>query len=242
MNLRDLARRILPARMYGWVYRLYSRRVTARPRPSYAQEGEDMVLRAHLERLGRSHDGFYVDVGAHHPRLHSNTCYFWQQGWRGINVDPIPGGMRAFDRERPRDINVECGIAPTRGRMTFHVFDVGEYNTFDADLAARREARGNCRLLQKVSVPTMPLAELLDQHLPDAVAIDFLAVDAEGTDLDVLRSNDWTKYRPRLLLVECLAGMLDTAEADDDVAAFLRSQGYRPVAKTGRTVIFAEPS
>src|SRR5690349_18351333 len=81
-------------------------------RRSYSQEGEDMVLRRVFEH--KAH-GFYVDVGAHHPMRFSNTYFFYRRGWRGINIDARPGSKREFDRARPRDINVECGVAQVAG-------------------------------------------------------------------------------------------------------------------------------
>src|SRR5688500_1685041 len=67
---------------------------------SYALEGEDMVLRRLFEGKTR---GFYVDVGAHHPRRFSNTYYFYRRARRGINIDAAPGSMEAFNRDRSRD-------------------------------------------------------------------------------------------------------------------------------------------
>jgi hypothetical protein len=69
---------------------------------SFSQEGEDMVLRKEFQdKL----NGFYIDIGAYHPQKYSNTCYFYCKGWRGINVDPTPGSMDVFKKERPNDIN-----------------------------------------------------------------------------------------------------------------------------------------
>jgi hypothetical protein len=74
---------------------------------SYAQEGEDMVLRRIFEDQPL---GFYVDVGAHHPVRFSTTYFFYRRGCRGINIDATPGSMDAFRRLRPRDINLEVAI------------------------------------------------------------------------------------------------------------------------------------
>src|SRR4051794_14772116 len=70
------------------------------PKASYSQEGEDMILRRFFEEHGK---GFYVDVGAHHPKRFSNTYSFYKQGWSGINIDAMPGSMARFRRVRPRD-------------------------------------------------------------------------------------------------------------------------------------------
>jgi hypothetical protein len=108
---------------------------------SYSQEGEDRVLSSLLFKLhGGKHinDGFYVDVGAHHPFLFSNTCLFYKQGWHGINIDAMPGSMAAFQKHRPRDINLESGVGQKAEKLKFFVFNELALNTFDESLAKAR--------------------------------------------------------------------------------------------------------
>jgi FkbM family methyltransferase len=204
---------------------------------TYSQTGEDMILR-HLY-LGQE-TGFYVDVGAHHPRRFSNTHYFHRRGWRGINIDAMPGSMNAFRRERPRDINLELGVGEREGAMTFHVFQEGALNTFDAELAAQR-ARNGTRVLREIAVPVRPLAAILREHLPANTRIDFLTVDVEGLDLEVLRSNDWETHRPRCVVAEAEDLDLD-APAESALCGFMRERGYRLYAKTIASVFFLEGS
>ena len=76
--------------------------------PSFAQEGEDMILKRIFEGV---RSGFYIDIGAFHPSKFSNTYYFYLRGWSGINIDPQPGVKSLFDKMRPRDINLELAIS-----------------------------------------------------------------------------------------------------------------------------------
>ena len=103
---------------------------------SFAQEGEDLVLERFLE--GRP-SGFYVDVGAFHPRRFSNTRSFYERGWRGINIEPAAEGCRLFRQERPRDTNLELAVSETPGELAYYVFDDPALNTFDRALAASRD-------------------------------------------------------------------------------------------------------
>ena len=108
-------KQILPRRVWEWLKRVRQRLLGRRAymNPSYSIEGEDRIVRA---LLWQKHDkGFYVDVGAHHPFRFSNTYLFYTQGWSGINIDATPGSMKAFNKYRPRDINLEVGIG---GRKT----------------------------------------------------------------------------------------------------------------------------
>ena len=202
---------------------------------SYAQEGEDLIV---ARLVGDKTDGFYVDVGAHHPVRHSNTYRLYRRGWRGINIDATPGSMERFRRLRPRDINVECLVAATTEPRPFHVLAEPALNTASRPLAEQRRAENrHYRVTGTVTLQPRTLASILREHLPTAQAIDLMSVDVEGLDLEVLRSNDWQSYRPRILLVELLATALDEMESNE-IVRFLRAQSYRPVAKLYNTVIF----
>ena len=107
-------KQILPRRVWEWLKRVRQRILGRRAymNPSYSIEGEDRIVRA---LLWQKHDkGFYVDVGAHHPFRFSNTYLFYTQGWSGINIDATPGSMKAFNKYRPRDINLEVGVGRSR--------------------------------------------------------------------------------------------------------------------------------
>jgi FkbM family methyltransferase len=205
---------------------------------SYAQEGEDLVLRRFLEQR---RGGFYVDVGAHHPTRFSNTYFFYEQGWRGINIEPAPGAAAEFARLRPRDINLQVGVAETPGALTYYVFDEPALNTFDAALARDREARTPYRIVGTKSIAVERLDALLKNNLPPGQAIDFMSIDVEGLDLQVLHSNDWSRYRPDLVLVEALDFRLEQAAAHP-MHVFMRGKGYDLVAKTLNTLFYRNRS
>jgi FkbM family methyltransferase len=181
--------------------------------------------------------GFYVDVGAHHPKRFSNTYKLYLRGWRGLNVDATPGSMALFKSVRPRDINVEAAVGGAGRQITFYLFSDPALNTSQRELALQR-ADGAYRLTGEVKLATTPLADLLDEYLPKGVHIDVLSVDVEGADYDVLCSNDWNRYRPEYVLVESV-DCLNLADAFSDVVCrFLLDKGYAIVAKTMHTLIF----
>ncbi|MCK9387004.1 MAG: FkbM family methyltransferase [Sulfuritalea sp.] len=204
------------------------------PNLCYGQDGEDLILDRLLDRQAR---GFYVDVGAHHPVRFSNTYLFYRRGWRGINIDAQPGSMKKFERIRPRDINIECGVAGSAGWLAYYRFNEPALNTFDA-AEARLKDRAPYRLIDTVDIEVQRLDALLARYLSVGQQIDFLSVDVEGKDREVLASNDWALFRPRFILAETLrTDMLHLGNCP--VVQLLRGVGYQPVSKAYNTTFFA---
>jgi len=201
---------------------------------SFSQEGEDMVLRRIFE--GQP-NGFYVDVGAHHPERFSNTNYFYRRGWRGINVEPNPDASKAFTQARRRDINLQCGIAEQAGTLKYYRFDEPALNSFDRALVENRLLNTHYRVVQETDVPVLRLDHILENHLPAGIGIDFLTIDVEGFDLQVLKSNDWDRFRPVCILAELLSSDLEGV-GSNEVFVFLKSHGYKAFSKTLNTWIF----
>lgn len=201
---------------------------------SYAQEGEDMVLQ---RIFSQQSTGFYVDVGAHHPMRFSNTYKFYNQGWQGINVEPNPEAINLFKKYRPSDINLNCGVALNKGSLNYYMFDEPALNTFDDEVLKSRIANTPYQHLKTVSIEVRPLAELLRQHVPSNRAIDFLTVDVEGFDLEVLQSNDWVNYRPHWVLVEQL-NLADIENLNFEIHNYMQSLNYVLFAKTFNTLFY----
>lgn len=127
-------------------------------RPSYAQCGEDMILKNILNKP----KGFYIDIGANNPVSQSNTMYFYKQGWHGINIDATPGAMDKFRKLRKRDLNIEAAIASEEKEMVFCLFKSSFYNRFENQSPDKH----NDELLGKKLIRTTRLSGILDQHLP----------------------------------------------------------------------------
>ena len=182
--------------------------------------------------------GYYVDVGAHHPKRFSNTYFFYKRGWSGINIDAMPGSMKLFEQHRARDTNIELGVGKKRALLNYHIFNEPALNGFSQALSEERDVAEsqNC-LLEIKKIEVRPLAEILDDHLPAHQGIDFLTIDVEGLDLEVLSSNNWEKYRPEYVLVEVLNNNFD-ALANHPISKFMQEQNYALFAKCTNTVFF----
>ncbi|AJI45711.1 FkbM family methyltransferase [Francisella tularensis] len=201
---------------------------------SYSQEGEDLILKRIFEYKKK---GFYVDVGAHHPKRFSNTYHFYKKGWNGINIDAMPGSMKLFNKLRPRDINIENPISDKIETLTYYAFNEPALNGFSKEISEERDGQGNYFIKFTKDIQTLTLAEVLNKNLSEHQKIDFLSIDVEGLDFIVLKSHDFEKYRPKVILIEILKSRL-TDIFDNEIVKFLYTKNYLVYAKSVNTVFF----
>lgn len=163
---------------------------------SYAQNFEDI----RLWRIFKSiQNGFYIDVGANDPVHDSVTKAFYDHGWSGINVEPMPNYFDALCQQRPRDTNLNCVAGETASDLTFYnVPDTG-LSTLDESLAQTYKNSGHGVIVQKVESRT--LASICDEFA-NGREIYFLKIDVEGHEETVLRGMDFKKWRPWVLIIE----------------------------------------
>ena len=225
---------ILPESLYWPIRKFYDDKINPFYVKSYSQEGEDLILNRILdEKKG----GFYIDVGAHHPKRFSNTFFFYNRGWRGINIEARPGSKKSFDKVRPRDINLEIPISEKEEELTYYIFNDPALNGFSSELSKERDDLRDYKILSEIKLKTKTLKSVLDDYLPLDQRIDFLSVDVEGLDFQVLKSNDWTTYKPTLILVEDKDFSFSDLN-DSAVFAFLSSKEYLLIAKSFNTLFF----
>jgi FkbM family methyltransferase len=201
---------------------------------SYSQNGEDLVLNRIFD--GFRAEGFYVDIGAHHPTRFSNTYLFYLKGWRGINIDAQPGSMVSFIETRPRDINLETGVGTSIDKMLFYQFNEPALNTFNL-VEADSKVSITYKRDKGTLVDVRSLNNILKEHVSINQKIDFMSIDVEGNELDVIKSNDWNLFRPNYLLIEILRASLEDA-LNHPVTAFLANYGYIPVSKVFDTIVY----
>jgi FkbM family methyltransferase len=187
---------------------------------SYTQNMEDYHLS--LAFAGQS-TGTYIDVGGGHPIADNVSFWFYERGWHGVVVEPQPELAALSARLRPRDLTV-CGVVGrTSGEIDFHVVDrLHGLSTTVEHLARKAQAFGAG--YATVRMPAMTLEELCERH--DLGAIDFLKIDVEGGEADVLAGGDWRRFRPKAIVVEAVQpGSNEPAWGEWE--PFLLAQGYR---------------
>ena len=189
---------------------------------SYAQNGEDVVL---LRALGAKSNGFWIDVGANDPVEDSVTKIFSHGGWTGINIEPLDDMFALLTEMRPNEINRQIAISDVEGELLFYRnISNGGLSTFDKSLIGPYLHRGD--VIEEIIIPVTTLKAVCDSL--DAVpVIDFLKIDAEGHELNVVRGHDFQKYPVRIICAECAISSLP------DLTAALNERGFDQIQFDG---------
>ena len=170
---------------------------------SYAQNYEDVVLERCFKDVPA---GFYIDVGAWDPLEHSVTHHFYERGWHGINIEPNPEFFQRLQRDRTRDINLRLALGGAdQESQTFTILKgsgISTLRSLPVDYLENLDSRGYPQ--EPVQVSTVTLASVCRDHVPEGTEIDFLKVDVEGWETEVLRGHDWDRWRPKVLVIEAV--------------------------------------
>jgi FkbM family methyltransferase len=163
---------------------------------SYAQNFEDVIL----ERLFKSRKtGFYVDIGACHPIYDSVTHHFYLKGWSGINVEPQPKLFTELQAARERDINLQCCVGAQADTRTFYITkDIGTSTLNQVIAEHYREERS---IDQELTVELITLNQIWSEHVGDR-QVDFMKIDVEGYEREVLSGADFSVVAPSVLVIE----------------------------------------
>jgi FkbM family methyltransferase len=182
---------------------------------SYSQFQEDLLIDL---LLNRKKDGVYVDIGANDPFFNSNTERFYLRGWRGINIEPCLSAFNKIAENREFDINLNIAVSEESGKLLFYqIGNDSSLSTLDNRKAVKMAETYKLKLISSM-IDVMPVSKILDAYLSNR-HIDFMSVDTQGHDLTVLKSNDWYKYRPTLVMVN---SDIDSRK----IIMFMDSQNY----------------
>jgi FkbM family methyltransferase len=198
---------------------------------SYAQNAEDVVLARALPWR----NGFYIDVGAADAEVASVTKYFYELGWHGINIDPRSSSIASLSLHRPRDLNLQVAVGAANGTTNLYLFehdeDLSTTDLTDRDLVA---SKGHAYEVREVEVRS--LDSIFKEH--NVEHIDFLKVDVEGGEAEVLAGIDLERWRPRVVIVEATEPW-SHKRRDDAWLPILQRAGYVEGGFDGINAFFA---
>lgn len=186
---------------------------------SYAQNFEDVML---WRALGHINNGFYIDVGAQHPVIDSVSKAFYDNGWRGVNVEPSPFYAELLRQARPRDVILGVAVGDREGILPFYQFQDTGLSTGDLAVAKSHVEKGF--LYEKIEVPVITLDDVFSKI--DVMDVHWLKIDVEGFEKKVLQG--WrsdSSIRPWIIVVESTKP-LTTIHSHRQWNALLIAKGY----------------
>ncbi|GIL40081.1 FkbM family methyltransferase [Roseiterribacter gracilis] len=193
------------------------------PLIAYGQNFEDVLLN---RCFADQETGFYVDVGAWHPTNENVTKIFYDRGWHGVNVEPVPTYWKMLEGDRVRDTNLQLAVGDKAGTLELTVFEGSGGSSFDDRFVQSFAAAGFAPT--KIQVKTATLTEIFEQYVPRGTNVDFLKIDVEGWEDRVVAGMDWKRFRPRVVLIEATLPNSWTPNWEAWEPSLI-AQGYRQV-------------
>jgi len=198
---------------------------------TYAQHGDDIVIRAIFHNLGIGTPS-YLDLGAHHPERISNTKLFYDTGSRGINVEANPVLYKLFLKHRPQDINLNVGVGIKSGFQDFYMIDEESgRNSFVKEVAEGFVV--DYPQFSITEVKELPIFTI-DQILKHRLTPDFLTIDIEGMDYEVLQSINYCLHPFKVICVEI------QPYSEENIRSLMNGVGYDPIIRCGSNLIFVD--
>ncbi len=201
---------------------------------TYSQFGEDMILEDHFR--GKK-QGFYIDVGCNRPIQGSNTFRLYMKGWRGINIDGNERLIKKFKKIRKRDVNLCEIVSDKEGPMKFYVSADDRVSTVSGEF--KEWIKDHRNYSDEIQTTSKSLQKLLEKYLPKEQKIDFLNIDVEGHDYEVLCSNDFEKFRPTVICIEDHDFSLDKI-SNSKIYTHLTSKNYSLIGFANPNLFFED--
>lgn len=205
---------------------------------SFSQFGEDLILDYYFFEKNSTAPSLYVDIGCYHPVKYSNTLLLALRGWHGLNIDANPDAIKLFEKHRPRDRNICCGIGPTAGTANFYRFEIGAVSTLSPRQAQIWQDDHGWKMRDVIKTPVRPINDLLAEASAIGRRLAYLNIDIEGLDRDVITQIDFSRFRPDVISIELHNANAANLAADPAVACLLK-EGYDLLATCVATYIFA---
>lgn len=205
---------------------------------SYSQIAEDLIVNYVFEQL-RIEKPTYLDIGANDPVNLSNTYFFYKKGCRGVCIEPNPSLVKKFKQKRPGDQVLEVGVSiDGRSSADYYMMDWHEFNTFSEERAKEIEAHyaGQNNIQKKITRKLMTIMEVCDAYFPSAP--NFVNLDVEGLDFEILKQIDFSRVSPDAFCVETISTS-DTGYKDQ-VSLLFEEKGYFQYAFTRINSIFVK--
>lgn len=207
---------------------------------SYSQCGEDLIVNFIFENYLHIQKPSYLDIGAHHPTLFSNTYFFYLKNCQGVCVEADPILCEKIKKKRGKDNCLNLGIGlDKKSKADFYIMSSKTLNTFSKSEAERYQSFNDQTIEKIIQIPMLPINEVIDSNF-DACP-HFISLDVEGLDEKILNTFDFSKYRPQVFCIETLTYTQDKSERKIyEINDIMLQNGYFVYADTYINTIFVD--
>ena len=211
------------------------------PHKSYSQSGEDLIVRFIFSVLGISKPS-YLDIGAHHPFWLNNTMLFYEEGSNGINIEPDTNMYKSLCKYRPKDLNLNIGISDKKETLNFYIFSSPTLNTFSKEEAFKIAKESQHKIIETKLIHTDTISNLINKYYSNH-SPDFLSIDIEGLEMDILSDINFYAFTPTVICVETISFSEERKGVKNhQLINLLTSNGYFVYADTYINTIFVRKS
>jgi hypothetical protein len=210
------------------------------PEESYSQAGEDRIVSFMYSYVNENEAMTYLDIGAYHPTSINNTYYFYKRGAKGVLVEPNASICKVLREVRPRDTVLEAGIGITAQREAdYYMMTEPSWNTFSKEEAEHQEKITNKRIRIKevIKMPLYDINQVIADHFGGQAPL-YLSIDAEGIHFEILKSVDFSRFRPKIICIETLVS--GTTKTIPEIEAFMKEKNYVARGATFVNTIFVD--
>lgn len=194
---------------------------------SFSKSGDDIQL---MKLIKNHSPGLYVDIGSWHPVKASNTYFFYLRGWKGICIDPNPELIDLYTKFRPKDLFLNCALGDSTENLNYYMLSekYTSMNTLDYDFIVKHQLENEIKEIK--NIPVYNLEKVLEKHVSAADRLDFFDIDVEGYDLEVLKTNNWNRFRPKVIVIETDISIHEDVKSP--ITEYLTQQKYRLLGKS----------
>lgn len=228
-----------PIMKYSDIFESIREHFIWKSKKSYSQCGEDLILDFIFHAL-QIHKPSYLDVGAFHPTYLSNTYYFYKKGSHGVLIEPNPKFYEKIKRKRKKDACLNVGVGTDiKANADFYILSSETLSTFSKEEAERYQKYENQHIERIIQIPLIPINEIIKNNFQQCP--NFISLDVEGLDLDIIKKFDFKKYRPEAFCIETLTYTEDKSESKiSEISEIMIASGYIMYADTYINTIFVE--
>lgn len=206
---------------------------------SYSQSGEDIIV-AGLMKFFHISKVRYLDIGAYDPKRLSNTYFFYENGHSGVCIEPNPNLFSNIKKARPRDICLNIGIGDgKKNESTFYVLNPPTLSTFSKEEADKMVREKSATLVETRRMRLESINSIIEKNFEGTP--DFISLDVEGLDAEILKSFDFERFRPKVFCIETISYSKDNSgKKDMEIFDIMTKNGYKVYADTHVNTIFIE--